>query len=380
MTLALDYRPAMVNREGIGRYVRELVRAMVFAQHGPPLTLFAGTLKPSAYTRDQLGLHGGVAKVHRPRWPTRWIRRWLQFRGQGIDEWLGGVSVYHQTQWSPMPVGSAAEVGTIFDCIYALDAGRSDGPGFLPPQAADRMLAEAQALVERCERILVPSEFVRGEVERILGADPDRVRVIPLGCDHLPPPGNPPAYLPKRVPYLITAARIDRRKNHVLALRIFEQLIALGHPHYWVVVGPLGYGYEEFVQALRHSPARRRVRLIRDVEDGELASLLAAADLLLWPSRQEGFGLPPLEAMALGTPVITARNSSITEVCGDAALLVDGEDPGDYVEGCRQIIEDADFARNRIEEGYVHATRFTWRETARQTLAVYRELNPDLGA
>ena len=378
MTLALDYRPAMVNREGIGRYVRELVRAMVFARHGPPLALFAGTLKPSAYTRDQLGLHGASARLYRPRLPTRWFRRWLQWRDQGVDQWIGGVQVYHQTQWSPLPVRQAAEVGTIFDCIYAQDAGRSDGPGFLPPEAADRMLAEAQALVERCERILVPSAFVAQEVQQVLGADPERVRVIPLGCDHLPPPGKPPGYLPHRVPFLITAARIDRRKNHVLALRIFEQLVALGYPHYWVVAGPLGHGYEDFVNALRHSPVRRRVRWIRSVEDAELASLLATADFLLWPSRQEGFGLPPLEAMALGTPVITSRNSSISEVCRDAALLVEGQDPAPYVEACQRILEDPEWARSRVEKGYDHATRFTWRETARQTLAVYRELCPEI--
>lgn len=368
----------MVNREGIGRYVRELVRGMVFARKDPPIKLFAGTLRPSAYTRDQLGLQGSATQIYRPRVPTRLFRRWLRFRGMGIDEWLGGACVYHQTQWSPLEVRKAAEVSTIFDCIYSLDAQGGPMPGFLPPAAAQRMLEQAQALADRSARILVPSEFVAREVETCLGADPAKVRVIPLGCDHLPPPSKPPEYLPHGVPFLITAARIDRRKNHVLALRVFERLVALGYPHSWVVVGPLGYGYEDFVHALRHSPARHRVRMLRSVEDGDLASLLAAADLLLWPSRQEGFGLPPLEAMANGTPVVTSRNSSLTEICGSAALLVDTDDESGFVEACRKLIEDSEFSRRQVEEGYEHATRFTWRETARRTLAVYQELEQEL--
>ncbi|HPF14132.1 MAG: glycosyltransferase family 4 protein [Planctomycetes bacterium] len=374
MPLAIDYRPALVNREGIGRYVREMVRGLLFDGIAPDITLFAGTLKPSYYSKYQLGLIHSQVHMLRPRIPTRWFKKWLELRKMGVDDYVGGVCLYHQTQWSPLPVRRATEVATIFDCIYALDAGRNDGPGYLPRDAAERMLASARELARRSQVLLVPSQYVAKQVVEHLGAKPEQVRVTPLGCDHLPPPSSPAVHLPHGTRFLITAARIDRRKNHVLALRVFERLVAKGFPHHWVVVGPLGYGYQDFVEALRQSPVRHRVHWLRMVEDGELSSLLAAADLMLWPSHNEGFGLPPLEAMANGTPVVTSRCTSLEEVCGDAAILLDPSDEDGFFEACCRLLEDHDYARHRVEVGFEHATQFTWRHTAKATLAVYREL------
>lgn len=268
----------------------------------------------------------------------------------------------------------AAEVGTIFDCIYALDAGPGEGPGFLPKEAARRMLEQSTALAERCKIIIVPSHYVAGEVVQKLGADPSKVRVTHLGCDHLPPGTARPGHLAPKAPYILTATRIDRRKNHVLALRIFERLVKQGYPHHWVVVGPLGHGHQEFVHALRNSPMRHRVRWLRLVEDAELSTLLSGAELLLWPSRNEGFGLPPLEAMASGTPVVTSDCTSLPEICGDAALLHDPDDEDAFFESCCRLIEDETFSRSMVEKGLEQAAQFTWRRTARQTMDIYKEL------
>lgn len=374
MSLSIDYRPALVNQEGIGRYVRELVRAMLFSGLGPELTLFAGTLRPSRYSKADLGLVGSGVRYLRPRYPTRYFRNRLNKRGMGIDDWIGDTSVYHQTQWSPLPVREAREIGTVFDCIYALDAMGPGGPDFLPKEAAKRMLAEATALVERCEILMVPCQYVAGEVVNKLGADPAKVRVTHLGCDHLPPGAPRTGHLAPNAPYLLTITRIDRRKNHVLALRVFERLVAKGYPHHWVVVGPLGYGHEEFVQALKQSPAHNKVRWLRVVGDGELSTLFSGAEMLFWPSRNEGFGLPPLEAMANGTPVITSDCTSLPEICGDAAILHDPDDEDAFFESCCRLIEDPKACQTLIEKGLKRASQFTWQRTAQETMAIYKEL------
>ncbi len=374
MSLSIDYRPALVNQEGIGRYVRELVRGMLFMGFGSELTLFAGTLRPSRYSKSALGLSGSDVRYLRPRYPTRYFRNRLNKRGMGIDDWIGNTSVYHQTQWSPLPVREAREIGTVFDCIYALDSLDSGGPGFLPKEAAKRMLAQATALVERCEILIVPCQYVANEVVSRLGADPASVRVTHLGCDHLPPGAPRPGHLAPNAPYILTVTRIDRRKNHVLALRVFERLVAKGYPHHWVVVGPLGFGHEEFVQALKRSPARNKVRWLRMVGDGELSTLLNGSDMLLWPSRNEGFGLPPLEAMANGTPVITSDCTSLPEICGDAAILHDPADEDAFFESCCRLIEDPEACHALIEKGLEHASHFTWQRTAQETMAIYKEL------
>ncbi|MDF1836517.1 MAG: glycosyltransferase family 1 protein [Planctomycetota bacterium] len=374
MSLSIDYRPALVNSEGIGRYVRELVRGMLFCGMGSEMTLFAGTLRPSKYSRSELGLIDAGMRLLRPRYPTRYFRNRLNKKGIGIDQWIGDTSVYHQTQWSPLPVRNAAEVGTIFDCIYALDAVEQGGPDFLPKDAAQRMLAQSKALAERCEILIVPSQYVADQVTEKLGADPAKVRVTHLGCDHLPPGASRPGHLAPNAPYILTVTRIDRRKNHVLALRVFERLVKQGYPHHWVVVGPLGHGHKEFVEALKQSPVRGRVRWLRLVGDTELSTLLKSAELLLWPSRNEGFGLPPLESMACGTPVVTSSVTSIPEICGDAAILHDPSDGDAFFESCCRLIEDPAFAHDLAERGLKRASQFTWRRTAQETMDIYKEL------
>ncbi|MFT4648780.1 MAG: glycosyltransferase involved in cell wall biosynthesis [Planctomycetota bacterium] len=374
MSLSIDYRPALVNREGIGRYVRELVRGMLFCGMDRELNLFAGTLRPSRYSKSELGLIDANVRLLRPRYPTRYFRKLLDKKGIGIDDWIGDTSVYHQTQWSPLPVHHAAEVGTIFDCIYALDAMDSNGPDFLPRDAAQRMLAHSSALAERCKILIVPSQYVADQVVQKLGADPAKVRVTHLGCDHLPPGADRPGHLTPNAPYILTVTRIDRRKNHVAALRIFERLVKKGYPHHWVVVGPLGHGNQEFVHALKESPVRSRVRWLRIVGDGELSTLLKSAELLLWPSLNEGFGLPPLEAMACGTPVVTSHCTSIPEICGDAALLHDPADEDALFESCCKLIEDTAFSQALAEKGLERAAQFTWHRTASETMEIYKEL------
>jgi glycosyltransferase involved in cell wall biosynthesis len=251
----------------------------------------------------------------------------------------------------------------------------TQGPDFLPKEAAQRMLRHSTELAERCKILIVPSHFVAGEVVQKLGADPDKVRVTHLGCDHLPPGAARPGHLAPNAPYLLTITRIDRRKNHVLALRVFERLVQKGYPHHWVVVGPLGHGHEEFVHALRESPARGRVRWLRLVADAELSTLLVSAEFLFWPSRNEGFGLPPLEAMACGTPVLTSDCTSLPEICGDAALLHDPMDEDAFFESCCRLIEDSTLSHDLAEKGLLRASQFTWQQTAKETMEIYKELS-----
>src|SRR5262245_40254994 len=299
MRVGIDYRPALVNREGIGRYVRELVRGMLELEFGGNLGLFGYTLAGSRFSRDELGLAGARAELVRLRWPSRALP-WLPARTKkGVDDLVGGCQVYHHTQYARLAVRTALEVATIHDCLYLKDA------DYVDARSAERMGAAARELAARAKRILVPSEFVGAEVVLHFGGWPSQVTVTPLGCDHvaraLPPGGFPPA----KEPYVLTVARVDNRKNHVRMLAAFERLVQEGLPHRWVVAGPRGHGVEHFERALARSPAARRVEWRRDVSEAELPRLYAQADLFLFASLGEGFGLPPLEAMVAGTPVVT---------------------------------------------------------------------------
>lgn len=367
MRVGLDYRPALVNREGIGRYTRELVRGLIEHNFGANLGLFGYTLAGARVPRDELGLTGSRAELLRLRFPAKALPWLLARLTKGVDDLVGGCTLYHHTQYSDLAVRQAIEVATIHDCLYLYKEA-----DYVDEQAAARMAAAARALVKRAKRILVPSEFVGAEVVLHFGAWPGQITVTPLGCDHIARNLPPEGFGPAREPYLLTVARVDNRKNHVRMLRAFERLVAEGLPQRWVVAGPRGHGCEHFERALASSPARARVEWRRDVSEAELPRLYAQADLFLFASLGEGFGLPPLEAMACGTPVVTSSLSSLPEVCGPAAWYVEPSDEERIFEAARRLLVEPELRAELAAKGRVRARQFTWRETARATLLAYQ--------
>lgn len=367
MRVGIDYRPALQNREGIGRYARELVRAFVELGFDSNLGLFGYTLARSRFGRDELGLAGSRAELLRLRLPSRWLPWLLRRLGKGVDDLVGGVDVYHHTQPNRLNVRRAAQVVTVFDCIYL-----HREAGYLDPEVAQRMEESVRALISGATRILVPTEFVGAEVVMNFGVLPRKVVVTGLGCDHiardLPPGGYPAA----TEPYLLTVSRVDARKNHLRTLRAFELLVKEGFEHRWVVAGPPGYGCDDFERALASSPARERVEWRQFVPDAELPRLYAQADVFLFPSLAEGFGLPPLEAMVCGTPVVTSCVTSLPEICGDAAWLVEPTESERIFEATRRLLTEKELARDFALRGLQRARRFTWRETAKNTLFAYQ--------
>jgi glycosyltransferase involved in cell wall biosynthesis len=196
--------------------------------------------------------------------------------------------------------------------------------------------------------------------------------ITSLGCDHvlehLPPGGFPRP----RDPFILTVSRVDARKNHTRMLAAFELLVKEGLPHRWIVAGPRGFGCEDFERALARSPARARVDWRPYVDEAQLVRLYCEADVLLWASLNEGFGLPPLEAMACETPVVTSCVTSMPEVCGDAAFLVEPTDPERIFEATRRLLTEPDLAEEYVLRGKRRAREYTWEGCARDTLLAYQ--------
>jgi glycosyltransferase involved in cell wall biosynthesis len=372
MRIGLDYRPALVNREGIGRYTRELVRALHGLNFDPNLGLFGYTLRSPRYSKSDLGLEQSRAELLRMRLPSRILPWLLAKMHKGVDDLVGGCEVYHHTQPNLLPVREAKEVVTIFDCIPALDADNPEGPGYMEPTTALRMTATAKEMTARAQRVLVPCRYVGAEVVMSLGVSPERVFVTPLGCDHVLQHLPPGGFSAASTPFILTVSRVDRRKNHLRMLQAFEHLVRDGFPHRWLVAGSVGYGGEDFETALSRSPVADRVDWRREVSDAELVRMYCQADLLLWPSLNEGFGLPPVEAMACGTPVVSSIVTAIPEVCGDAALLVEPTDVEQIFEAMRSLLSDEGMRQEYIERGSRRARELTWTECARTTLLAYQ--------
>jgi alpha-1,3-rhamnosyl/mannosyltransferase len=220
----------------------------------------------------------------------------------------------------------------------------------------------------RARGVLVPSVHTK---ERLLasvrGLAPDAVAVTPYGVDPAFAPG--PGPVDRREPYLLAVGTLQPRKNLEAALAAFERLHAGGLEHRLVVAGARGWRDEELIARLGASPAAERIDLAGRVDDVALVTLYRGATCLLFPSRAEGFGFPPLEAMACGTPVVAAAAGSLPEVVGDAAPLVQPEDHAALADAVAHVLADPEPWRAR---GLARAAAFTWARCAEHTVAAYR--------
>ena len=212
-------------------------------------------------------------------------------------------------------------------------------------------------VLRAADRVVASTEHAAGELERRLGIDRGRVRVVPLGVDRRF--AGPASSSPVAGAYVLFVGTPEPRKN---LARLADATRSVGLP--LVVAGAGGWGDGR--------PADPSIRWLGAVSDDDLVGLYAGAACLAIPSLYEGFGLPALEAMAAGCPVVAGRAGALPEVCGDAAVLVDPLQPGDIAAGIARAVAEADDLRLR---GRANAARFSWDATAAALVEVWRELS-----
>ncbi|MBD9634213.1 glycosyltransferase family 4 protein [Pseudomonas sp. PDM19] len=373
MRVALNARILQAPRTGIGQYVSSLAGALQ-EQADLSLELFLGRdwgveLPPAplpGYSR-RAALAKRVPGAYR-------IRRWLE---QGsFDRGLRtrAVDLYHEPSLWPLEFDGPM-VMTLHDLTHV---------HYPQTQPADR-LAEIERQVgkgvERASCVLTDSEHVAGEVRRHFGLPAERVVVAPLGYArrfhprpaaelHAPlasfglAPGN----------YLICVGTLEPRKNLQLALRAHALLpAALRARLPLVIVGMPGWHSEGLDETLEAAVKGGWARVLGYQSDTALAQLLAGAKALLFPSLYEGFGLPVLEAMASGVPVLLTRTSSLPEVAGDAGLYVDADDPRELCCAIQELLDDPALGDHCRVLGLQRAREFSWQRCARITSEAYRK-------
>jgi glycosyltransferase involved in cell wall biosynthesis len=170
---------------------------------------------------------------------------------------------------------------------------------------------------------------------------------------------------------VLTVGAIQKRKNIARLVEAFEALEPV-----WslVIAGSAGYGAEEILARIERSPARERIRVLGYLSDEDLGKWYSRADIFAFPSLDEGFGMPVLEAMSAGIPVLAAKRASLPEVCGDAALMVDGENQQELTQALLELSQNADLRERLAGNGRLRAPNFTWQNAAEQTWRVYSKL------
>lgn len=366
MRALIDYRAALRERSGVGEYAHEVARALLQPRAAErtsdpfELTLFSSSWKD----RLVLDTSWPPVRVVDRRVPVGLLNlAWHRLEWPPVERLAPGrFDVVHSMHPLLLPSRHAAQVVTIHDLNFLAH----------PERTRSEIRRDYPALVRahahRADHIITVSEFTARETERLLGVSRDRIAV----CS----PGAPPWARRERTPaqgHLLFLGTLEPRKNIGALLDAYETLLATRRDAPPLVLA--GRTTEEsrpWLERIARSPLEGHVRHLGYVDDDVRQSLYRDAILLAQPSFEEGFGLPVLEAMTVGVPVVAADRGALPEVLDGAGMLIDPADRTEFASALARVIDDTATQRAMADAGLVRAARRTWQHTARHTMAAYR--------
>jgi glycosyltransferase involved in cell wall biosynthesis len=324
------------------------------------------------------GIHGANCTVdERFRGIESSLLRLLFFIPRGLR--AQRIDVFHGFDHIGVPLFAKVGryVATIHDMIPLL------WPQWVTRKHRVVVTAAYHRLRQQADVVIAPSEATKADIVRYLRIDPQRIAVIPWGCDErFQPAGDRERFaavrqryrLPAR--YLLFVGTLEPRKNLTTLLHAYAVLRAEGHDEglKLVVAGRTGWLYADIFDTVKALDLDKDVIFTGFVDDEDLPDLYRGAQLFVFPSLYEGFGLPILEAMASGVAVVTSDTASMPEVAGDAAILVDPHDPKAMAEGIARVLTEERLREVLTQKGLARARRFTWDSVARKTLELYAAL------
>lgn len=354
LVVAVEATRLLREVRGIGRYVRALLPRLVALRPGLRLTLYVKNQRDV----ETVELVFAAMPALRDHLEVRPVREMVR---SGAD-----VFWYPWNTASPTP-SRGAVVATMHDIVPIAHP----DPRLRGWQKNLRWRRRYGATARRATLIIADSQFTADEIHRMLGVPRARMRIALLAADDfaVPPVEGDAAALERlgvRTPFVLSVGAADRRKNLALLERAMPRVVA-AHPGTTLVLA----GPRRDAQPPLADAAWRKT--LGFVSDDELAALYRGAGVLVMPSTYEGFGLPVLEAMRLGTPVICARGSSLPEVAGDAAMWVDSEDDADLAAKIGRVLGDERVGASLRAASLEQASRFSWDDTARLTIAAFEE-------
>jgi glycosyltransferase involved in cell wall biosynthesis len=372
--LAIDARPALdPRRTGVGHYTRHIVRALPAG--AAPDDVVAWYLEASLSRRRHFDDVAAPNLVeHANRFPPRLFQPITWRTGWPRLESLVRFDALLATNFLPPPTASRGVVLVVHDLAFEV----------LPdtaPHHDEHWRMRFSEWLERAAVVIVPSESTRRDLLEHHDVDGERVRVIPHGAEPFERPLATDVVAMRsrfaiRGPYALSVGSIEPRKNLATLVRAFERL---GDADAWLVIAGgrtdwIPGEWERLASQVRAlpNPIHRRVVLAGYVGDVERRALFAGASALAYPSRYEGFGFPVLEAFSAGVPVLTSTVSSLPEVAGDAALLIDPDDETAIADGLRSLFDDDRLRERLVAAGRERVRSFTWERSAVETAEVLR--------
>jgi glycosyltransferase involved in cell wall biosynthesis len=352
--IVYDVSPLSHTLAGIGNYVRGSLAGLIEAAAGEhEIVAFAPTSPAGRTTIPRVleGLDLELKLVPLP-FSQRWRDAWSRLGRPPVERLVGALDVFHFSDWMYPPQAGGVRATTVHDLVPLRF------PQWVTEKTRSMHGAKYENTARTCDLVFVNSEYTGREVVDRLGVAPERVKVAYPGVKE--PFGADGVQADLGAPYVLTVATLEPRKN--LGTLVEAHRLLGGNP-LLAVAGGSGWGEQ---------PALRDPAIVRlgFVSDEELARLYRGAAVAVYPSRFEGFGMPVIEAMACGVPVVASSHPSLDEAAGDAAVRADPDDPA----AIAAAIEEAAARRHELVPlGLEHARRFTWRRAGEVFLAGYRE-------
>ena len=344
LTIALDATYSLGETlSGVGLYSREILFGLAAAH---PETRFDFYYRPHRFLRAlSEKLPGNVRRrlLAGPLGPRR-------------------AALFHGLNQRLPEVNAPRSIATFHD-LFVLTGEYSTA------EFRERFAAQARDAAARASALITVSEFTRQQVISLLGVAPEKVYAVHHGIRRLPGSQARPAQTRERI--VLNVGAIQKRKNLARLIEAFE---AVDPSWRLVLAGSHGYGADEILARIERSPARARVIAAGYVSPEALGDWYRRAMVFAFPSLDEGFGMPVLEAMAHGIPVLTSRRSALPEVAGDAAWLVDPQNTEELAEALRVLTERIEVREDLARRGELRTRSFSWEKAVRETWNVYQKV------
>lgn len=375
--IGFDATAAFTQGGGIGRYTRDLLGALlelgdnfhfnIFAAQGPQdMPVRIPAIKSERASFRQIPLS--------PRWLYRlWYRLRLPLP---VQLFTGPIDLFHSPDFVLPPVfGRTPTLLTVHDLSFEYY------PETFTPSLVSYLKRVVPWSVARASHVLADSESTARDLVRLYGTSPQKITVLYSGVDERFKPVKDGTALHKvrrkygigDSPYIFTVSTLQPRKNHQMLISAYAK-VADKMPHDLVIAGGKGWLYEKMGIEVKDLGLAHRVRFIGFADDEDLPALYSDATCFVFPSLYEGFGLPVLEAMACGTPVVTSDASSLPEVGGNAALQLSPTDVEGWAGAMLSLAKNDDLRTRLMHAGFAQKERFSWHESARQLMGVYERL------
>ncbi len=362
--IGFDAGPAHATYSGIGQYVRQLFPAMYRLNSSIDWVGFSS----ASQTTHPNGLESIDSLTMNPS-VSRWLPSWMGHSPEPLD-------LFHGTNFKARNYGQKKTVLTIHDLW--LDR-HPDFSKKLFGQGISSWKTRRGAI--RAERIIAVSEFSKHEIHEVFGIPLEKITVIYHGCSSEMFPDNDETRwvdararlgLPDR-PFILFVGGAEPRKNHRVLFKAFAQCPSLLKECSLVVVGDESVRDESLRFTAQALGISGNVQCPGSLSTSDLRVVYSHAAVMVYPSLYEGFGIPLLEAMACGTPIITGQETALPEVAGNAALYVNVQDPEQLGTMLEQLLNDSELMERLLNNGFKRVKQFTWEKAARETLGVYQE-------